>query len=361
MKLLYIYDKLPTTYQAYMLLLLETIKQKLPVAVLTYNDGAAVDYNIKSYGVKDTLQRLAAKTKISSKKSLDIKIMSKYDIVHLQHSYLYPKLTPFFKKGIKKPKIVITLRGGDTYVKPWTSNKWREFYKTQSKYIDAFVTVSQHQKEYLQKWGVAPEKIHVIPVSFGKKIASLPKKPSKDVIKIVSAHRMCWEKNIAGNLQVIKALKDQQIPVQYDVYGDGSDKGQLLYLIDKYGLGKEVNYIGKTANDVFKNNLKAYDFFLQLSHSEALGASVIEAQAAGIPAIISDAGGLPETIINAQTGYCVDAFNCLGAAAHIKNLFSNPDTYKQFSENAITHAANNFTINKEINMLQLLYSELLSN
>jgi hypothetical protein len=49
------------------------------------------------------------------------------------------------------------------------------------------------------------------------------------------------------------------------------------------------------------------------------------------------------------------------AATHIKNLFSNPDTYKQFSENAITHAANNFTINKEINKLQLLYSELLSN
>lgn len=351
---------MPTTYQAYMLLLLEALKQKTSVQVLTYNDKATVDYNIKSYGVKDTLQRLAAKAKISSETSLDIKIMCKYDIVHLQHSYLYPKLTPLFKKRGKKPKIVITLRGGDTYVKPWVTTKWREFYKNQSKYIDAFVTVSQHQKEYLQKWGVDPDKIHVIPVSFGNKSVSLSKKPSKDIIKIVSAHRMCWEKNIAGNLQVIKSLKEKEFSVRYDVYGDGPDKGQLLYLMDAYNLREEVTYHGKVKNDVFKNNLSNYDFFLQLSHSEALGASVIEAQAAGIPAIISNSDGMPETIVTDKSGFCVNPFEIDKAVKHILDLFKNPDLYNSFSKAAIANSNKKFTTTTEIKKLMKLYSTLIN-
>ncbi|PHS62068.1 MAG: hypothetical protein COB12_11110 [Flavobacterium sp.] len=357
MKLLYIYDQLPSGYQQYMSELLDELKKKVDVKTLSYYKNDKADFTIKSYRIKDKIQRVAYKTKLSSEPSLDIKIMKDFDIIHFQHSYLFPKITPFLNSK-NKLKIIITLRGGDTYIKPWVNPKWKDFYANQSTHIDAFITVSEHQKSYLQKWGIPKNKIHVIPVSFGKKANAKPKFPSEDKIKIVSAHRMCWEKNIESNLRVIKILKEKGQSVQYDVYGDGPDKGQLLYLIDKYNLNDVVNYLGKVENKVFKNRLHDYDFFLQLSHSEAFGASVIEAQSMGVPAIISNAGGLPETILENKSGYCVDSWDVERAVNCIVELYSEKEKYFQFSKKAIENSNSKFTTQEEVNSLLKLYNRL---
>ena len=133
MKVLYLYDAYPAIYQHYLLNTLELIKQKLPVSVLTYNSNAKSNYHIKSFGKKDKLQRFLYKLRIASSSETSVKIMRNYDIVHLQHSFLFPKL-----KGLlalpkdERPKIIITLRGGDTYVKPWLGKKWVGFIRIRS-------------------------------------------------------------------------------------------------------------------------------------------------------------------------------------------------------------------------------------
>ncbi len=361
MKILYLFDHYPTLYQEYLATLLHQIKKQLNVKVLTYNNDEKADYNVISYGFSDKLHRLTYKLNLSKYPSKDIKIMSNFDVVHIQHSYLFAKLTPFFTTlNSSKPKLVITLRGADTYIKPWVNDKWKELYKTNAQFIDTFVTVSQHQKEYLKKWGIPENKIVVIPISFGNKFVATPKKPRGKTIKIVSAFRMCWEKNITGNLQVIKKLKEKGISLQYDVCGDGHDKGQLLYLIDKYSLTDEVSYKGKIENKDFVKQLDNYDFYLQLSHSESLGMSVIEAQTKGLPVIVSNEGGLPEIVIHNQTGFLVDTYKIEQAADYIIELWNSPRKYTQFSTQAITHAQDNFNVNRECDSLTNLYHTLVN-
>lgn len=358
MKILYVYDQLPSTYQNYMANLLETAKKEVEIHTLAYNDARA-DHNIVSFGIKDRLQRLASKLSLSKNQSLDIKIMKEYDIIHLQHSYLFKKLQPLFKNEDSLPKIVITLRGNDTYIKPWLNSIWQDFYKINSKYITSFITVSKHQKEYLQKWGVEKNKIHVIPVSLGEKTNAKPKQISSKKIQIVSAHRMCWEKNIEGNIRVIKILKEKGYDVTYHIYGDGPDRGQIPYFIDKYNLQNEITYLGKVENNVFKEKLSNYDFFLQLSHSEAFGASVIEAQSMGVPAIISNSDGLLEAIIDNETGFAVDSYDIPAASLAIEKLFLNKEKYFQFSQKSIENSHSKFSIDVEINKLQNLYKKIL--
>lgn len=289
-------------------------------------------------------------------------INQKVDVVHLQHSFLFPKVTGLLKlPKTQRPKIIITLRGGDTYVKPWVSEKWRKFYTEYGAKVDAFITMSQHQKKYLhEKWGIAENKIHVIPISFGKAKTVQPKTPNKNVIKIVSVFRMCWEKNIDGNLRVIKELKEKGINVHYNIYGDGPDAGQVWYLTDKYNLQNCVTYHGKVDNSVIKEKLAQYDFFLQLSHSEALPTSVIEAQSFGLPAIVSDSGGLPEAILNGKSGYIVATHAAENAANAINTLWNDDKKYKLFSETAIRYAHANFSVNIEVNKLIDLYQKILS-
>lgn len=348
---------MPNLYQTYLLNLLTNIESVLNIKSFSYSKNKNADISFKTYGLKDNLQRILSKIGLSKYKSADIKEFCKYDIIHIQHSYLFSKILKL-KKIESPPKVIITLRGGDTYLKPWFNDKWKTLYKN-NQLVDAFIVMSNHQKEYLQiKWKVAKEKIHVIPVSFGDKTSNIPKVPNREKLKLVSAFRMTWEKNIFDCIKFAILLKDKDIDFSYDFFGDGGDLSQLYYLRDKFNLSSHINIKGKVSNEMFKDKLKGYDFFIQLSLSESLGAAVIEAQSEGVPCIVSASGGLPETLINEVTGFVQKNNDLYTLVEKTIKLWKNEKEYFKFSKEAILFSNNNFSISKEIKSLENLYRSL---
>ncbi|WP_417857394.1 glycosyltransferase family 4 protein [Xanthomarina gelatinilytica] len=365
-KVIQLFDHYPVFYQPYIPPVIEALSntQDLDLKIMAFNgQQSKVVEIIPSYYKRKFEEKIYQLLHRSNPKLnlAEIRILrSNIDIVHLQHSYLFPKIIGLLNLPENpRPKIVITLRGGDTYVKPWLDKKWIDFYKTYGNKIDAFITMSKHQKDYLHtKWDIEKERIHVVPISFGDTEEVLPKHPNENVLNIISAFRMCWEKNIDGNLRVVKILKEKGIPVKYDIYGDGADVGQVYYLIDKYNLSDCVSYYGKIDNKTLKSLLPNFDFYLQLSHSESLGITVVEAQSAGTPSIVSNTDGLPESIINGRTGFCVDSYDVEKAAAHMLHLWKHPEEYYLFSKEAIMFVKSKFTISNEVNKLTKLYLNL---
>jgi glycosyltransferase involved in cell wall biosynthesis len=348
---------MPGVYQHYLLALLDAVKKCFQVKTLVYDSTSKADFSINSSGLKERIYRKLYSLKLVGSKSLDLKVMQQFDIVHVQHSYLWRKLLPL--KGLRnRPKIILTLRGGDTYLKPWSYITLAQFYKDSSALIDAFVVMSAHQKKYLERWGVSEDKIHVIPISFGEKSNASPKYPKKDILRLVSAFRMTWEKNIEGHIKFAKSIKDKGVPFRYDIYGNGNDIDQLYFLIDKYNLGNEVSVMGKVENPALKDALINYDMFVQLSITESLGMSVIEAQAAGLPCIVSSSGGLPEVVVNNKTGIVDDYNNIDDLAEECIKLWKNHERYNSFSKNAISYVNSKFTIQNELESLQLLHNKL---
>ncbi|MFC4721198.1 glycosyltransferase family 4 protein [Geojedonia litorea] len=361
-----IFESYPVFYQPYMPPVMEAleIEKQLEVSIQTFKGKASSKVEVMPgyfrRRVVERWQRLIGYTKIPLQYNELQALKKKVDLVHVQHSYLFPKVLGLLAMPKDQgPKIVITLRGGDTYVKPWVSAKWQDFYRDFGNRVDAFVVMSQHQKQYLhKKWGIDLERIHVIPISFGHAFKASPKAPNSKIIKIVSIFRMCWEKNIEGNLRVIKLLKEQGLPVKYDVYGDGPDLGQLYYLVDQLGLGDIVTIKGKVSNTQLKTLLPSYDFILQLSHSESFGMSVVEAQSMGIPALVSTSDGLPEAIVPNHSGYCVAPNASEQASLYIDQLWRNKNLYLQFSKAAIDYAHSNFSVEHEVKRLLTLYQKL---
>lgn len=360
MKILYVYEKMPSTYQQYLLNLLRIVKSSLNVKTLTYGDDSSADFIIKTYGFKDYIQRVLFQLKVSKYKALDAIVFDKFDIIHLQHSFLFNKITPLLNQP-RTSKIVITLRGGDTYIKPWIDKRWSDFYRNYGNLVDAYITVSQNQKEYLLKWGISESKIHVIPVSFGLESKAKPKYPNSNKLHLVSAFRMTWEKNIEGSIRFAKNLKERNIDFHYDIYGSGNDLGQLYYLVDKYDLTDVISIKGKIENDLLKKELVRYDFFVQLSVSEALSVSVLEAQSYGLPCVVSNSDGLKEAIIPNKTGICEDYFNYDFFIDETIKLWKNKEKYYEFSTEAINFVNQNFTLTKEVERLGEMYNDILKN
>ena len=96
---------------------------------------------------------------------------------------------------------------------------------------------------------------------------------------------------------------------------------------------------------------------MQLSISESLGMSVVEAQSLGIPCIVSSSGGLPEVVINKKTGFVSEYNDYVNLVFEMLKLKNDKEKYFQFSKEAIQFVNENYSSEIEIQKLLDLYSE----
>ncbi len=362
-KVVQLFQFYPLFFQPYIPPVVELLKERtdLDFKVLHF-EGAGGEKAVKAptyrmRQIKDKINSIFLKDDRSFLERYCLKFQ--VDVLHLMDSFLFEKVLGLLElpKG-QRPKIVMTMRGDDTYVKPLIFDKWKGFYEYHAQKIDGYIVMSTNQKERLIALGVDATKIHVIPVSIKPSVKPMVKQKDNQCIRIVSMFRLVWEKNIDGNLRVIKYLNDNGYKVRYDIYGSGYKDGEAMFLIYKYNIQDCVFMHDKLSNDKLLETITSSDFYLQLSHSESLGMSVIEAQSLGIPAIVADSGGLPETIAIGESGYCVDAWDADTAAKHIISLWKNPTQYRAFSKASIAHCTSRFTNALEVENVTQLYQQL---
>ena len=72
--------------------------------------------------------------------------------------------------------------------------------------------------------------------------------------------------------------------------------------------------------------LAVSDLFILPSEYESFGLAALEAMAAGVPLISSDAGGLPEININGKTGYMSPVGDVVSMSRNAITILENDDT-----------------------------------
>jgi len=93
---------------------------------------------------------------------------------------------------------------------------------------------------------------------------------------------------------------------------------------------------------------------------EAFGIVTIEAMACGKPAIGTNVGGIPETILEEVNGFLVEPKNSEEIAEKIVTLVRNPELRKQMGARGRKIAEERFDIQKRIDKIVGSYSNLIS-
>jgi len=95
--------------------------------------------------------------------------------------------------------------------------------------------------------------------------------------------------------------------------GDGRDRSRLERLVDRCGVRESVVFVGGVPWDEVPAYMDAGDVFAMVCRTrlfglepEAWGIVFLEAQACGLPVVIGDSGGAPETLIDPARGRVVD-------------------------------------------------------
>jgi glycosyltransferase involved in cell wall biosynthesis len=121
---------------------------------------------------------------------------------------------------------------------------------------------------------------------------------------LLYAGRVGREKNLDLLFYVCRELKARRVAVRVVIAGDGPD---LAALREQYGSDAGVTFTGRLDRELLKACYASADLFLFPSTSDTFGMAVLEAQALGLPALVTDVGGPQEIIRHGKTGYVLPA------------------------------------------------------
>jgi len=278
-----------------------------------------------------------------------------YAIPHASAAYMAKQI--LLKKGRDIPVITtlhgtdITLVGRDKTYEPVVTFSINE--------SDAITAVSQNLRTETYRFFPITKDIQVIENFVDN--SRYDKQPIAAFRKVIAPND---EKILihASNFRKLKRLNDvihifanvhKQLPSKLLLVGDGPDRRSAEDLVRQLQVHDDVRFLGK--QEQMEDILLVSDLFLLPSEYESFGLAAMEAMAAGVPVISSDAGGLPEININAETGYTAAIGDVETMSNCAINLLSNENMLQQFRKNAKAQALK-FDLHNIVPQYEKLYS-----
>jgi len=166
----------------------------------------------------------------------------------------------------------------------------------------------------------------------------------------------------ASNFRKIKRVPDvvrifatvrSKIPSKLLFVGDGPERSTAEDLSRELGVSEDVLFVGK--QEQMEDILAIADVFLLTSEYESFGLAALEAMAAKVPVVSSDAGGLAEINIHGETGFLSKVGDTDSMSAQVIQLLQSESTLKTFRNNAFKQACK-FDIHHIVPQYEKLYS-----
>ena len=123
-------------------------------------------------------------------------------------------------------------------------------------------------------------------------------------------------------LQTLPA--QEQNHCQLHIAGSGPDQTYYQELVQELHLQDQVRFLGYIPNDQIPVFLNTLDIFANLSFYESFGVAILEASACEIPVIGTRVGGIPEVIVEGQTGFLVEPNSVDTVASIFSQLKNDP-------------------------------------
>ncbi|MBS1764565.1 MAG: glycosyltransferase [Bacteroidetes bacterium] len=126
------------------------------------------------------------------------------------------------------------------------------------------------------------------------------------------------------------------------IVGGGSLENQLKEKVAGLKLQDDVIFTGRVSPAEVIKYHNSIDIYLNVSDNESLGVSILESSACEKPVIATRVGGIPEVLLENETGCLIDRGNVIQLAEKIMFLIHNPDTAKEMGIKGRTFVKQNY-------------------
>ena len=209
------------------------------------------------------------------------------------------------------------------------------------KKVDHLFPVSQYTAELLRNLGAEdqrmtvvangtdPERFRPLDVSARREELDLGPRPV-----LLTVGRLTPRKGIDTVLAALPQVVERVPDVIYLVVGEGEDRTRLEQLAREMSVTDHVRFLGKVTYDELPTMYNLGDVFVTPSRSappsvEGFGIVFLEANACGKPVIGARTGGIPDAVIDGETGLLVDPDAPSQLADAILRLLTDTDLAKR--------------------------------
>ena len=179
-------------------------------------------------------------------------------------------------------------------------------------------------------------------------------------LRILSVGRLEWKKGYEDALVALALLRDQGIDFRWRLIGDGDHLEAIAFARHQLGLEDQVELALSLPPAAVAAELAAADLFLHPAISEGFCNAVLEAQAAGLPVVCTDADGLAENVDPGVTGLVAARRDPEALAAAIEELASDPERRRRMGEAGRERALQVFLPAAEIDGFEAFYRDILA-
>ena len=219
-----------------------------------------------------------------------------------------------------------------------------------SRLCDALIVPSRATRDLLLEANVPARKIRIIPSGVpvptrfpSRADARARLGLSPDAFVVSSLARLVPHKNIGDLIEAAARVPDPDGQLRVVVAGDGPERAALEDLAAAR-LGPRATFLGRLPDETIPDVYAAADLFCLPSKLEGFGLVYIEAAYHGVPSIGTRVGGVPDVIVDGETGLLVPVGDVPALAAALARLRDDPALRQRLGAAARTRAYAEFTV-----------------
>ncbi|HET7656679.1 MAG TPA: N-acetyl-alpha-D-glucosaminyl L-malate synthase BshA [Bacillales bacterium] len=321
-----------------------------------YHEVNVNDYAVFRYPPYDLT--LASKmAEVAEREQLDI-LHTHYAVPHAVCAYLAKKMVG------DRVKIVTTLHGTDitvlgydptlaemirfgieqsdrvTAVSDDLVRQTRELIGTEKpietvyNFVDEDVYYKRDEPQLRQQLGISEDEKVFVHVSNFRAVKRVP-----DVVKVFAGVH-------------------EQVPAKLLLIGEGPESIVTRKLVKEKGLENDVKFLGNQKN--VAEILSICDLKLLLSEKESFGLVLLEAMACGVPGLGTNIGGIPEVIVDGETGFLGEVGDVEDLTAKALKIVMDPGLHEKMSKKSIERVHHHFHSQQILKQYERIYCETLA-
>ena len=204
---------------------------------------------------------------------------------------------------------------------------WVIRYQKLFRHASGIIAPCRFLAQKLADIGCPPEKLHVSPVGVDpKRFEPGPRDP----LRILAVGRLVEKKAPNRTIEAFAGVLEQFPNARLDIIGDGPLMEMCTALIRARNLGAAVRLLGVHSADEVAEAMRRSSVFVQHSvtgadgNMEGLPVSVLEAMSSGLPVVATRHSGIPEAVMDDETGFLVPEHDVAGMSHAIARLLAEP-------------------------------------
>lgn len=228
-----------------------------------------------------------------------------------------------------------------------------------------FIAVSDFVQDLLLKAGFANDKVRRVYIGVDTtRFCPVPKTTRQRYVLCVGRHTP--KKGLVTLLKAWARIEKQFPEVKLLQIGAGPQTAELVQLITDLSIGNRVELMGSKSSEEVRSYMQQAEVFALPSQtapngdSEALGIVFNEASACGIPIVSTWHGGIPEAVLDGETGLLVAERDDAALANALSRLLGDAGLRAQMGLRGREYVLQSFDIKKQTTILEAFYNETIA-